>query len=78
MPAVRVSDQTYELIRQLAGEDSMQTVISQAVENLRRQRMLEQANAAYAALRQDPALWAQEQEERAAWDETSSDGLEDD
>jgi hypothetical protein len=56
----------------------MQAVITQAVENLRRQRMLEEANAAFAALRQDPAAWEQEREERELWDETLGDGLKDD
>jgi hypothetical protein len=79
MPAaIRVPDSTYQIIRELAGDGSMQAVVIQAVEAYRRQRILEQANAAFAALRQDPAAWAQEQAERAEWDATLGDGLEDD
>jgi hypothetical protein len=78
MPAVRVSEHTYRMIQDLAGGGSMQAVITQAVENLRRQRMLEEANAAFAALRQDPVAWEQEREERERWDEALGDGLEED
>lgn len=43
---------------------------------LHRQQVLEQANAAYAALRADPAAWAALEAERRAWDATLGDGLE--
>ncbi len=79
MPAVRVPEDTHRVMRELAGEGgSLQDVITLAVENLRRQRLLDEANVGFAALRQDPSAWAQEQEERDLWDETSGDGLEDD
>lgn len=39
-----------------------------ANERQRRQRFLEAANRAYAALRQDRAAWRQEQAERRAWE----------
>ena len=48
-----------------------------AEEAYRRRRMLEQTNAAYAALRADPQRWAEELEERAAWDATLADGMAD-
>ena len=38
--------------------------------------MLEQGNAAYAALRADPNEWAEEMEERQAWEATLSDGID--
>ena len=37
---------------------------------------LEALNAAYVALREDPAVWQQLKEERSAWDATLLDGLE--
>lgn len=40
------------------------------------QQQLEALNAAYAALREDPAAWGQLKEERLAWDATLLDGLE--
>ncbi len=68
MPTIRVSDDLHSVIRELANGESMQGVISKAIELYRRQALLEKANAAFAALRQDPAAWAQEQAERAEWD----------
>ena len=49
-----------------------------AVETLRRQTLLEETNRAYATLRGDPEQWKEEKAERAAWDATLSDGLEED
>jgi hypothetical protein len=46
-------------------------------EALRRQRLLEQHNRAYAAVRADTELWRKELEERAIWDAALADGLED-
>jgi hypothetical protein len=43
-----------------------------------RRRMLEQANRAYAALRADPEAWAEELEERRAWEATLADDIEGD
>ena len=48
----------------------------QAAEEDRRERILEQGNRGYAALRADPEAWAELQAERDAWDYTLSDGLE--
>jgi hypothetical protein len=39
--------------------------------------LLDAMNAAYAALRKDPATWADELGERALWDGTLADGLDD-
>ncbi len=50
----------------------------EAIETERQQRFLEEANAAYAALLANPEAWQAELEERTIWDETLSDGLEDD
>lgn len=77
---VRVSDTTHKKLTDLAqatGAASMADVIEQGIELLRRKRLLEQVAADYAALRDDPAAWQAEQEERAAWDATLADGLAD-
>jgi hypothetical protein len=39
--------------------------------------LIQAMDADYAALREDPAAWAEEQAERAAWETTSADGLAD-
>jgi hypothetical protein len=49
--------------------------LEDAVEALRRQRFLEQVNAAYASLRADPRAWKAVEAEREAWDVTLADGL---
>ncbi|MBW3625895.1 MAG: toxin-antitoxin system protein [Armatimonadetes bacterium] len=54
---------------------SMQKVLDRAVEAYRRQRFLEEANAAYGALRLKPDTWREEQEEREAWEATLADGI---
>lgn len=75
---IRVTWQTHQLLQELArqSDSSMQTVLAQALEQYRRQRLLEATNTAYAALRADAAAWAALERERAAWDGTLADGLE--
>ena len=43
----------------------------------RYQRLIEETNRAYAALRTDPEAWEQELEERRLWEATLLDGLDD-
>ena len=76
---VRVDRQTHGALKELAasGKQSVQSVLADAVERYRRERFLAQCNADYARLRQDDEAWAEELEERAAWDATLLDGLED-
>lgn len=75
---IRVTWQTHQLLQQLArqADRPMQAVLTEALEQYRRQRLLEAANAAYAAVRADPAAWATLEQERAAWDDALADGLE--
>ena len=54
----------------------MQAILDEAVEAYRRQLFLKRANAAFAALRNDPNAWKEEQMERAAWDVALNDDLE--
>ncbi len=72
---VRVTELTQRTLRDLAQEmdEPIQEVVSKAVEAYRRQRLLEQTNAAYAALRSDPEGWREELEERELWDNTLAD-----
>ncbi len=74
---LRVPDHTYQAIKELAGgEMTMQAVVVQAVEALRRQRFWADYHASYTALKADPDAWADFQEELAAWETTLADGLE--
>jgi hypothetical protein len=51
------------------------SLLDEAAEILRRQRFLEQVNAAYATLRADRGAWRVVEAERRAWDTTLPDGL---
>jgi hypothetical protein len=74
---VRISDSARGTLRGLARAEgkSMLALLDEAVEALRRQRFLEEVNAAYAALRADPRAWADLEVERREWDAALSDGL---
>jgi predicted DNA-binding protein len=75
---VRISLATREKLRSLTSEtgETMQAILDEAVEVYRRQLFLKRANEAFAALRNDPNAWKEEQEERVAWDITLEDDLE--
>lgn len=75
---VRITEEMRGKLRELAEEEheSMQTVLSRALERYRRDRMFERADEIYAAM--TPEEWAEEEAERALWDCTLMDDLEDD
>jgi hypothetical protein len=77
---VRIHPRTWDKLKDLADAlgEPMTDVLEAAVETYRRQKLLVDTNAAFAALKQDPKAWAGEQAERAEWDATSADGLGDD
>ena len=76
---VRIQPETYAKLRSLAqgAGVSMPEVLAEAVDDLFRKRFIDECNAAYARLRADPKAWKEELEERALWDCTLADGLED-
>ncbi len=73
----RISASAHEVLRQLSKAEGkpMLVLLDEAVEALRRQRFLEQVNAAYATLRADPRSWEAIEAERRAWEATLPDGL---
>ncbi len=75
---IRVSTRTRDTIHTLAAQAgvSMQVIVDAAVEAYRREQLLDSANAAYAALRADPLRWQALEAERAEWDGTIADGLD--
>ena len=77
---VRISPAAHDALRELAARsgEPMQTVLDRAIESYRRRRFLEDLNAAFLALREDPGAWAAELAEREAWDATLADGLDED
>lgn len=80
MPSTRISETALEILRELSGKsnESMQAVLERALESYRRQCFLEESNAAFASLRENSEAWQKEEEERAEWDITLADGLEED
>ncbi len=54
----------------------MQSVIDQAIEDLRRRKMLEATNLAFSEMKADKTAWREEIAEREIWANTLSDGVE--
>lgn len=75
---VRIRIGTKKTLQQLAAQTGLKTqkILDDAIEVYRRQLFLDQANAAFAALRADSDEWKTEREERRAWENTLSDGQE--
>jgi hypothetical protein len=51
--------------------------ISQAVDLQRRKRILESANAGFAAMKREVTAWREELDDRKNWESTVADGLSD-
>ena len=77
---VRIKAGTHAKLKELAEQagEPMPVTLEKAIEAYRRQRILEKANHAYRALRENPKAWQQELAERAEWEATLADGQEDD
>ena len=75
---VRVSENTHALLQDLSRAEgvSMQQILQKALDQYRRERLLSATNAAYAAVRADQKSWSEVEAERASWDATLVDGLE--
>jgi hypothetical protein len=75
---VRVEAETRDVLKELAAMTgtSIAGAAAEATECYRRKLFLARMNEEYAALRADPEAWAQELEERRAWEATLSDGLD--
>jgi predicted transcriptional regulator len=75
---VRVSEKAHRKLRELAAAEGvpMQAALENALDEYERQRFFDAADAAWAALRNDPVAWAEELEERRLWDVTLADGLD--
>ena len=74
---VRISRPAHKTLREIAerAEQPMQAVLDEAIEQYRRQKFLEEVNAAYAKLRTDRRAMAAMGKERAMWEATLEDGL---
>jgi len=79
-PNIRISSRSKAVLRELARQEGkpMQAVLDEAVDRYQREKFLDQANAAFAALKSNPKAWKEELTERALWEQTLTDGLKDD
>ena len=75
---VRVDENTQRRLRELVLMDggAVRAVLAQAVARYWAERWLEGLNEEFARLRADPQAWAEELEERRAWDVTLVDGID--
>ncbi|MCZ2147274.1 MAG: ribbon-helix-helix protein, CopG family [Bryobacterales bacterium] len=76
--SIRIDEQALAVLRELARRQGqpVQSVLKQAIDSYRREKFLEEANSAFAALRSNSEAWGEEQQERDLWDQTADDGLE--
>lgn len=76
--SIRIEEQALAVLRELARRQGqpVQAVLKQAIDSYRREKFLEEANAAFAVLRSNLEAWSEEQRERDDWDRTAGDGLE--
>jgi len=77
---IRVKKELYDTVKSLAKEKKMniQDVVEEAIKDYKEKRFFEDLNAGYARLKADSQAWAEELAERAEWDATVLDGVEDD
>src|SRR5262249_61107844 len=73
-----ISEKTNVVLHELAEQTgkTVQEVLDTAVEDYRRKVFIEQVNAGYAALRADPAAWAEVEAERQSMEGSLMDGLD--
>lgn len=74
---VRIKSDTHAKLREIAKTTgkSMPDVLDEAIEALRRSRLLDDTSRAFAKLRSDSKAWKAETTEREAWEATLGDGL---
>lgn len=78
MPTTRIQESDHQLLRGLAEKTGKQhqEILHEALTRYDRQRLLDEINNAYVRLKSNPKEWAEELDERRAWDNSLSDGME--
>lgn len=79
MPTTRILEADHKLLQELGQRTGKQhqEIVHEALDMYRRNQLLAEMNVAYGRLRADPAAWAEEAEERTAWEGTIGDGVGD-
>jgi hypothetical protein len=75
---ITIPDAVYRQLLEMAKRSgrSPEEELVRAVKELHQREFWEAVNASYAALRADPAAWAEVEAERREWDGTLMDGLD--
>lgn len=75
MPVTRLSVQDHQRLQRLAVQTgkTQGDILSCALTIFEREYFLDALDAGFARLQADPKAWADELEERAAWDATNTD-----
>ncbi len=75
---IRVSTDTHAILKQIGKEENepMQSVLDRILQKHRREQLLHRTNEAFYELQKTSQEWAEEQRERALWDQTLADDLE--
>ena len=77
MAQTRILDSDHALLQELAASTGKQhqEIIHEALQAYHRDRMLDEINAAFAAVKRDGTAWREAQSERLAWDGAAADGV---
>jgi hypothetical protein len=77
-PNIRISSRSKATLKEIAKREGkpMQAVLDEAISHYQRERFLDEVNAAYTRLRNDPKAWKAELAERQIWDRALHDGIE--
>ena len=73
---VRITAADHAALNELAKNSGkpMSAILSEAIQELQRNRLLRQTNEAYLRLKQDRNAWEEESQERRLWENTLADG----
>jgi len=73
------ASETHDVLRKLAAAtgEPLERILERAVESYRREQFYAEFDAAYARFQADPVAWEEELAERALWEVTLADGLDD-
>jgi hypothetical protein len=74
---VDLSESAHQVLRTLSEQsgEPISAVLDKAIQQYRRQRFLDESNAAFQRLRDEPASWQEVLDERRVWDGALADGL---
>lgn len=76
---VRIAENIHDNLKRLSKQfgEPMQLVMAKALEEYERVQFFKELDIAATKLREDPKAWKEELAERALWDNTLMDGIDD-